>query len=143
MAKKEQDIRFGRFGTKNFTQTTRVNDFIDHLEQGRVMYTCCRSCKTSYFPPRADCAACLSSDMKWQEVIGTGSLISYSRLKYAPAGFEDDLPYTIALVDFGVCQVFGRLAPDLDMDDVSSGTALSVKVNELDQGRLNYVFAKP
>ena len=142
MAKKEQDIRFGRFGTKSFTQTTRVNDFIDHLEQGRVMYTCCRSCKTSYFPPRADCAACLSSDMEWQKISGTGSLVSYSNLKYAPAGFEDDLPYTIALVDFGECQVFGRLAQEIDLNEVSTGMDLSIVVNELYEGRFNYVFTK-
>ena len=29
---KKEDVRFGKFGTVSFTKTTRVNDFIDHLE---------------------------------------------------------------------------------------------------------------
>ena len=39
MGKKEKDERFRKFGTVSFTGTTRVNDFIDHLEQGRVTGT--------------------------------------------------------------------------------------------------------
>ncbi len=142
MAKKEQDIRFGKFGTVSFTQTTRVNDFIDHLEQGKVMYTCCKECGAHFFPPRADCANCLTSDMEWQKVEGTGTLVSYSCLKYAPAGFEEDLPYTIALMDYGKYQVFGRLAGDLDINEVKIGMDLSTAVNELPDGRFNYVFKK-
>ncbi len=140
MAKKEQDIRFGKFGTVSFTQTTRVNDFIDHLEQGKVMHTRCKECGAHFFPPRADCAECLTSDMEWQEVKGKGQLVSYSRLKYAPAGFEDDLPYTIALLDYGQYQVFGRLDADLDINEVKIGMDLSVAVNELPDDRFNYVF---
>ncbi len=142
MAKKEQDIRFSKFGTVSFTQTTRVNNFIDHLEQGKVMYTSCKECGSHFFPPRADCAKCLTSDMEWQAVTGQGKLVSYSRLKYAPAGFEDDLPYTIALLDYDKYQVFGRLDADLDMDEVKIGMELTTVVNELPDGRFNYVFKK-
>ncbi len=142
MAKKEQDIRFGKFGTVSFTQTTRVNDFIDHLEQGKVMHTRCKECGAHFFPPRADCANCLNSDMEWQEVTDTGTLVSYSCLKYAPAGFEDDLPYTIALLDYGKYQVFGRLDSNLDINGIKTGMELSTKVNELPHGRFNYVFIK-
>ncbi len=142
MAKKEQDIRFGKFGTVSFTQTTRVNDFIDHLEQGKVMHTCCKACGAHYFPPRADCAKCLTIDMEWRQVKGKGKLVSYSRLKYAPAGFEEDLPYTIALLNYGKYQVFGRLDSALDIDEVKIGMELSTVVNELPDGQLNYVFTK-
>ncbi|MCG8637965.1 MAG: Zn-ribbon domain-containing OB-fold protein [Desulfobacterales bacterium] len=142
MGKKEKDIRFGKFGTVSFTETTRVNDFIDNLEQGKVMHTCCKACGEHFFPPRADCSKCLASDMEWQEVKGKGSLVSYSRLKYAPAGFEEDLPYTIALLDYGRYQVFGRLDGRLDPDEVKIGMDLSTVVNELPDGRLNYVFKK-
>jgi uncharacterized OB-fold protein len=42
-----------KFGTVSFTKTTRVNDFIDHLENGKVMYTHCKTCGADFFPPRA------------------------------------------------------------------------------------------
>lgn len=142
MAKKEEDVRFGKFGTVSFTRTTRVNDFIDHLEGGKVMYTHCKGCGASFFPPRADCAKCMSSDMEWREVSGTGKLVSYSQLQYAPVGFEADVPYSIALLDYGDYQVFGRLASDLELAEVKIGMPMTTVVNRLAGGQLNYIFKK-
>jgi uncharacterized OB-fold protein len=140
MSKIKEDVRFGKFGTVSFTQTTRVNDFIDYLENGKVMYTHCNTCGADFFPPRADCAGCLSSDMEWREVTGTGKLVSYSQLEFAPVGFDVDLPYSIALLDYGNYQVFGRLGRDLDLAKVKIGMLMTTVVNKLPNGQLNFVF---
>lgn len=140
MSKKKEDVRFGKFGTVSFTRTTRVNDFIDHLENGNVMYTRCNTCGTVFFPPRADCGQCLASDMEWREVAGTGKLVSYSRLEYAPVGFDADLPYSIAMLDYGDYQIFGRLDKDVDLTQVKIGMPMTTVVNELPNGQLNFVF---
>ena len=140
--KKPEDVRFGKFGTVSFTQTTRVNDFIDYLENDKVMYTHCNACGADFFPPRADCAGCLSSDMQWREVSGTGQLVSYSQLKYAPVGFDADLPYSIAMLDYGNIQLFGRLDGDLDLAEVKIGMPMTVAVNKLPNGQINYIFKK-
>lgn len=142
MSEKMEDVRFEKFGTVSFTRTTRVNNFIDHLENGKVMYTHCKTCGAKFFPPRADCAGCLSSDMEWCEVSGTGKLVSYSQLQYAPVGFEADVPYSIALLDYGEYQVFGRLAVDLDLADVKISMPMTTVVNELSNGQLNFIFKK-
>lgn len=141
--KKEVDDRFKRFGTVSFTSTTKVNDFIDHLEKGKVAGTRCKNCDLVFFPPRADCHQCFSSDMEWFEVSGTGKLTTYSRLEYAPVGFEDDLPYAIALLDYGDYKVFGRIAGDLSDDEIEVGMEMKTVVNKLPNGQLNYVFQKP
>ena len=142
MSEKKEDVRFGKFGTVSFTRTTRVNNFIDHLESGKVMYTHCNTCGTKFFPPRADCAVCLSSSMDWREVSGNGKLVSYSQLQYAPVGFEADVPYSIALLDYGDYQVFGRLDKGLDLAEVKIGMPMSTVVNQLPNGQLNYIFKK-
>ncbi len=140
MSKKKEDVRFEKFGTVSFTSTTRVNDFIDHLENGKVMHSRCKTCGAKFFPPRADCAVCLESDMEMLEVSGTGTLVSYSQLQYAPAGFEADVPYSIAMLNYGDYQVFGRLADDLDLADIKIGMPMVTVVNKLPGGQLNYVF---
>ncbi len=142
MGKKEKDERFRKFGTVSFTGTTRVNDFIDHLEQGRVAGTKCRECKRVFFPPRADCWACRTSDMEWFSIEGAGSLVTYSTLGFGPKGFEEDLPYTIALVDFGEYKVFGRIAPGVPESELSVGMSLAARPHSLGEGRVNYVFDK-
>ncbi len=139
--KKEKDVRFSKFGTVSFTATTKVNDFIDYLEKGEVRGTKCKSCGKVFFPPRADCYSCLSSDMEWFKVEGAGKLITFSILRYAPIGFGDDLPYAIAVVDYGDYKVFGRIG-DIDLDQVQCGMEVVVRANELPNGQLNYVFDK-
>jgi uncharacterized OB-fold protein len=139
---KKVDDRFKKFGTISFTSVTKVNDFIDYLENGCIMGTRCKGCGLVFFPPRADCYQCLSSDMNWFEVSGKGELISYSKLGYAPAGFEGDLPYTIAVLDYGEYKVFGRTAGNLPEDELKVGIEMKTIVNKLPNGQLNYVFQK-
>jgi uncharacterized protein len=142
MAEKKVDDRFKKFGTVSFTSISKINDFIDHLEQNKVMGTKCKGCGLTFFPPRADCYKCLSGNMEWFEVTGNGRLLSFSKLEYGPVGFEKDLPYTIAILDYGDYKVFGRLAPDLKESDVKVGMELKTVVNRLPTGQINYVFQK-
>ncbi len=141
--KKEIDDRFKKFGTVSFTSITKVNDFIDFLEEGKVMGTKCKVCGLVFFPPRADCYKCLSSDMEWFEAEGTGKLLSYSKLEYAPSGFGDDLPYSIAVLDYGDYKIFGRIVSELPEDEILLGMEMKTVVNKLPNGQLNYVFQKP
>ena len=142
MAKKEIDTRFNKFGTVSFTSIAKINDFVGYLEQGKIEGTRCKGCGLVFFPPRADCYQCLSSNMDWFEITGNGKLLSFSKLEYGPVGFEKDLPYTIAILDYGDYKVFGRLAPDLKESDVKVGMELKTVVNRLPNGQLNYVFQK-
>jgi len=144
MAKKEKeiDVRFNKFGTVSFTSTTKVNDFMDRLEQGKISGNRCKDCGKVYFPPRADCAGCLGNNMEWFDVDGKGKLVTYSKLEYAPVGFENDIPYSIALLDFGNYKVFGRLAGDIPEEEIKVGMEMKVVPNELPNGQLNYVFQK-
>jgi uncharacterized OB-fold protein len=140
--KREVDDRFKKFGTVSFASITKVNDFVNHLDEGRVTGTRCRDCGEVFFPPRADCYRCLTSNMEWFDVSGTGKLVSYSKLEYAPVGFDDDLPYCIALLDYGDYKVFGRLASDLSPEGVEVGMDMKTVVNTLPNGQVNYVFEK-
>jgi len=140
--KKEMDVRFGEFGTVSFTSTTKVNDFIDRLKQGKVSGNRCKDCGQIFFPPRADCYKCLASNMEWFDVSGTAKLMTYSKLEYAPVGFENDLPYSIALLDYGDFKVFGRISSDLPENEIEVGMEMKTAVNELPDGQLNYVFKK-
>ena len=140
--KKEVDERFKKFGTVSFTALTKTNDFITSLEAGKVMGTRCRVCGMTFFPPRADCYGCLSSDMEWFPVSGTGKLLTWSKLQFGPEGFEGDLPYSIAVLDYGAYKVFGRLAGDVPEDEIKVGMEMKAEANPLPNGQINYVFRK-
>jgi uncharacterized protein len=138
--KKESDERFKKFGTVSFTSLTKTNDFIDHLESGKVTGTRCKGCGRVFFPPRADCFQCLADDMEWFEVTGSGRLVSFSKLEYGPAGFQDDVPYSIALLDYGTFKVFGRIAREVPEAEIAVAMPMKTIVNRLPNGQMNYVF---
>jgi uncharacterized OB-fold protein len=140
--KKENDERFKKFGTVSFTSLTKTNDFIDYLEKGRVAGTRCKDCGMHFFPPRADCFQCLASNMEWFEVTGSGKLVSYSKLEYGPMGFQDDVPYCIALLDYGDFKVFGRIGREVPEADIAVGMPMKTTVNRMPNGQLNYVFVR-
>jgi uncharacterized OB-fold protein len=136
------DDRFKKFGTVSFTSITKTNDFIDYLEKGTVTGTRCKVCGLVFFPPRSDCYQCLSNNMDWFDVSGTGNLVTYSKLEYAPIGFQEDVPYCIALLDYGDYKVFGRIDRNLPEQDIKVGMAMKTVANTLPNGQLNYVFQK-
>ena len=140
--KKEVDDRFNKFGTVSFTAITKTNDFIAHLESGKVTGTKCVDCGAIFFPPRADCCHCLSSNMDWFDVSGSGRLVTFSKLTFAPIGFEEDVPYCIALLDYGTYKVFGRISSDIPEEEITVGMQMKTKTNTVANGQLNYVFEK-
>lgn len=142
MAKNELDTRFAEFGTVSFAAVTGVNDFIGYLENGKLMGTRCAKCGKSFFPPRAHCYDCLTADMEWFEVAGQGKLVSYSTLQYAPTGFTEEVPYTIALLDYGEYKVFGRIDGSVPEEDLSVGMLLKAEASRTSNGRLTYVFKR-
>ena len=57
-------------------------------------------------------------------------------------GFEGDLPYAIAVLDYGDYKIFGRIAPGLSDEKIQVGMPMKTMVNTLSNGQLSYVFQK-
>ena len=133
---------FENFGTVSFTTEAKAANFITHLEAGKVMATRCKKCGTSYFPPRADCPDCLSSDVEWFEVKGEGKLLTYTVVNYGPTGFEADAPYTLAVGEFDGIQILARLSRDIKQSDIKVGMGLTVRPVRLPNDRIAYEFRK-
>jgi len=133
---------FDKFGIIGFTAQSKVDEFVDHLEEGRLMGTKCKRCGALFFPPRADCYRCLGSDMEWFEVKGKGKLLSYTKAMYGPVGFEKELPYILAIVDFGDYKVFGRMSKDVPEEEIKVGMEVTPKVVKLPEERIIYEFVK-
>ncbi|UCG45594.1 MAG: Zn-ribbon domain-containing OB-fold protein, partial [Candidatus Bathyarchaeota archaeon] len=118
-------MSFGEFGKVSYVSETKIGDFVKYLKKGKIMATRCSRCGRLYFPPRADCPDDLSSDMTWQQLSGRCKLLTYTTAYFAPTGFKEDLPYTLALAecDEGV-RVFALLSKDLKEKEIHSGMDL-------------------
>lgn len=67
--------------------------------EGRLAIQHCDDCGQWVHYPSAICDRCLSTSLSWQDVSGQGTVESFSTVYrgFAPE-FEQDLPYTVALV---------------------------------------------
>lgn len=108
---------FKWFGIVNLSPCTKVGEFADHLRAGRLVASRCRACGTRSFPPRADCAACLSEKFELVPTSGRGRLHTWTRIDAAPAGFEAHAPYVVGVLDLdeggrALAWIGARVPPD-------------------------------
>lgn len=136
-------VSFSLFGKVSYISETKVANFVKYLEEGKIMATRCQRCGKLYFPPRADCPKDLSSDIAWEELSGKCKLLTYTILNFAPTGFEDDVPYTLAVAQLeeGV-NVYTRLSKEIKEDEIKVGMALKLTPVRLPNGRLTYELKK-
>ena len=134
---------FEKFGRKSFTSVTKTAKFVDLLAEGKIEGTVCKKCGAKYFPPRADCAACLSKEMDWFEMPKKGKLETFTTAYYAPFGFEADPPYAMGVVDFGGgIKLFARLTKELKPEDTSVGMDVTIQPLKYDDGQISFEIKK-
>lgn len=106
---------FEKFGPSGYVSQTKVNALISYLEKGIVAGTRCKKCGTLYFPPRADCLKCRSSDIEWVPLQGKAKLVTYTRVFFGPPAFEQSTPYFLGLAEFdNGLRVFAPISHDFD-----------------------------
>lgn len=93
--------QFGYVTYTSLAQSKVGERFLEALKEGKLKGTRCTRCNTLYFPPRANCTAqCLTDEhIKWEELSGEGTILSFSEVQISPAGFERYAPYTVCVVD--------------------------------------------
>jgi len=80
----------------------------------------CKKCGKVYFPPRLICAACGSRDFEKEALPDKGTIVTYTTIRVAPAQFDKQVPYNVAIIDVGgkvrlTAQVVDCRPGDLDI----------------------------
>jgi uncharacterized OB-fold protein len=79
--------------------TPETQEFWDGAKAGELRLQRCDQCSHVYFPPRPFCPKCASRSVSWFKASGRGRLHSYV-INHRPApGFENETPYSIAVVE--------------------------------------------
>jgi Predicted nucleic-acid-binding protein containing a Zn-ribbon len=79
--------------------TPDTQPFWDGAAEGRLRLPRCRDCAAVFFYPRSICPTCWSSDLEWFDASGRGRLHSYLIAHRPSPGFEDEVPYAVAVVE--------------------------------------------
>jgi len=71
---------------------TKVNDFVNFLEKGKIIGTICKKCGKKYFPSVTDCRKCLSNQFEWVELDNKGKLETFTMISVPPSRVQDYIP---------------------------------------------------
>jgi uncharacterized OB-fold protein len=81
--------------------TPETQPFWDACLEHKLMLQRCLDCDghPAYFYPRPFCPRCLSSNVEWFEASGRGKLHTYVIAHRGAQGFDDVVPYAIAVIE--------------------------------------------
>jgi uncharacterized protein len=114
--------------------------FFDGAKRRELMILRCRSCGQPMWPashagsmpvsPR--CHACFSPELDWVPASGKATLYSFAVMHQPYPGFEDEVPYNIALVELEEGVRCLSNVVDCDNSDLEIGMPLEVVFEDLD-----------
>lgn len=122
------------------TDTTQA--FWDATREERLLVQWCTACEAPIFYPREVCPTCLGTALEWRPSAGDATVYAVS-VQHRPAMpmLADRVPYVVALVDLDEGIRMMTNVVDCDPEDVHVGQRVSVRWEELSDGRRLPVFA--
>jgi uncharacterized OB-fold protein len=65
---------------------------------GKLVVIKCGSCGRLFVPPRYMCPECGSTEFTKVTLSGQGEILTHTTIRVPPLGFEDQVPYDIAVI---------------------------------------------
>lgn len=105
----------------------------------------CPHCEAKIFPPRDVCPHCSSEAKTPYQFSGQGEVYSYTVMNDAPAGFEENVPYTVAVVKLAEGPMVTAQLTDLGAEPVKIGMPVEMVTRRIrsdgnDRGMLVYGY---
>jgi hypothetical protein len=91
----------------------------------------CPACKSRYFPPREVCPACGGEIGTPFQFSGRGQVYSFTTIYEAPSGFDEEAPYTVALVQLEEGPLVTAQLTDLGEDKPEIGMRVEMVTRRL------------
>jgi len=112
---------------------SETESFWNGARRHELWFTRCRACLHHYFSPRDFCPSCFSFDVEWTKASGRGTVYSFT-VCYRPApGFEDEVPYNVALVELAEGVRMMSTIVDCAADDLKVGMPVEVVFEDVSQ----------
>ncbi len=92
-------------------------------ERYRLLGVKCETCSKNYFPKRSICPTCRRKgklvDVRYS---GKGTIFSFTEVAAPPQGFEDQIPYILAVIELEEGARLTAQVVDATKDDIKVGS---------------------
>lgn len=108
----------------------------DAVSRRELTFQSCSDCGKAVFFPRSRCPHCFSDRLEWRKSAGDGSVYAFTVVRRAPRGFQDRVPYCVALID--VKEGFRMMSNVVGCEpqDIQVGMPVSVAFEQRGEGLL-------
>jgi uncharacterized OB-fold protein len=93
----------------------------------------CPHCEAKIFPPRDICPSCGQEAKTLYAFSGKGEIYSYTTIYEAPAGYDENAPYTVALVKLNEGPMVTAQLTDMGDQPVQIGMPVEMVTRKLRQ----------
>jgi uncharacterized OB-fold protein len=93
----------------------------------------CPHCEAKIFPPRDMCPSCGQEAKTLYAFSGKGEVYSYTTIYDAPAGYDENAPYTVALVKLNEGPLVTAQLTDLGDQPIQIGMPVEMVTRKLRQ----------
>ena len=101
----------------------------------------CERCESRIFPPRDICPECEAPAKTPYTFSGLGEVYSYSTVHDAPEGYQDNIPYTVALVKLDEGPLVTAQLADVELQEISIGMPVEMVTRKLrEEGELGMII---
>jgi len=104
----------------------------------------CNKCGAKLFPPRDVCPECAKPAYEPFTFSGRGEVYSYSTVYQAPQGFEEYVPYTVALIRLEEGPLVAAQLTDVESKEVQIGMPVEMVTRKIreegEEGQIIYGY---
>jgi hypothetical protein len=93
----------------------------------------CSGCGKVFFPPRLVCNACRGREFKQVTLPQAGTLETFTIIRVAPTGFEDQAPYAVGVVRLADSVKVTAQIVDCDLETLATGQKLRLEFRKVQQ----------
>jgi uncharacterized OB-fold protein len=109
----------------------------DGLADNRLELPRCTDCGTLIWYPRARCPHCMSENLAWEELSGTGTVYSYTVNHRGQGEYAGHEPFVIAYVELAEGP---RVLAHVDIADVRVGAPVRLRGGLSQEGHVHLTF---
>jgi len=119
---------------------SRTLKFWEGLKEGRVYATRCTNCGKLYFPPNADCPACLTTGLEWVELSREAEIETFTHVVVRPTTFQQNKPYTVAIGKLKEGVKVLTWLTGFKLSEIKVGMKVNLAAKVTPEGSLTYEF---
>jgi uncharacterized OB-fold protein len=117
--------------------TPFYQEWLEYLDEEKLMKSVCSSCGTEYLPPRQHCQKCLSECTLEEFTEREATLLSYVVVEFAPESLSSKAPYVVAIGEFpSGRRLTAHITNLMSLPEV--GMPLKLGFEHIDDKRISY-----